>query len=316
MTMLRHALLISNFRLADGIYDMELVEPALAASAVPGQFVMVAINESIEPFLRRPFSIAGIDRDQGIIRLIYQTVGKGTAQMAGWEPGRKVDLLGPLGNGFSWEEGLIGAILVGGGIGIAPLLPLANELRASGKDALVFIGAASASRIIGADLFDSYGCRVWLATEDGSAGIKGFVTLPLEEHLQQQFQSSKQQYQSPGQPLQPPANTALLPLGQSLQPSADAALQPLGQPLPPSADATLPPWQLFACGPALFLKTVAALCSRYTLCAQLSMEEKMGCGIGACMGCSIPVKSSAGEVRQKRVCYDGPVFDAREVYYG
>jgi NAD(P)H-flavin reductase len=336
---------------------MELAEPNLAASASPGQFVMVAVNQGSEPFLRRPFSIAGVDKDLGVIRLIYQTVGKGSALMAAWESGRRVDVLGPLGNGFSLDGGFSNAILVGGGIGTAPLLPLAKELRAHGKDVNVFVGAASIGRVFGISQFNEYGCKVQLATEDGSGGMKGFVTLALEEHLQRHFLEQRPQGQHPqSMNLHLQEQHPKTPQGQHPQ---DLHLQELhlqsqhhqeqhiqeqriqeqrlqtpqsqtshSQPPHPNTaanapiaysattSATPPTCRLFACGPTPFLRAVAALCRRYALDAQLSMEERMGCGMGACMGCAILIRDSAGEIQQKRVCYDGPVFSAEEVYYG
>jgi len=242
---------------------MDISASELAATASPGQFVMLAMNDSIDPFLRRPFGIAGIDRDGGAIRLIYQVVGRGTGDMSGWEPGRRIDLLGPLGNGFTWDERLRRAILVGGGMGIAPLLPLAEALRACDVEVDVFIGARSMDLLLGQDTFSKYGCQVHFATEDGSGGVTGFVTLPLEEHLRKHV-------------------------------------------------SVAPMCTLFACGPTPLLKAVAGLCDTYKIEAQLSLEERMGCGFGACMGCSVQVMPAEGAAVNKRVCCEGPVFSAAE----
>lgn len=284
-SLLKKAFLTKNQQIAKGIYEMELVEPDLAAAAQPGQFVMLAIRKGVEPFLRRPFGIAGIQPQAGSIRLIYQATGRGTAEMAGWEAGRLVELLGPLGNGFTWEERPGRVILAGGGMGIAPLLPLAKALRSLDKEVTVFLGARSLDLVFGVKELGQAGCQVQLATEDGSAGAAGFVTLPLESYLQKNISAAPHQDHHRSQPANQP------------QPSS------------------LPLQGLYACGPTPFLKAVSSLCSRYSLAAQLSLEERMGCGLGACMGCTVQIKDGAGKVMQQRVCYEGPVFRAEEVVF-
>ncbi len=272
-SLVKKALLTRNQEIAKGIYEMELVEPDLAAAARPGQFVMLSISKGLEPFLRRPFGIAGIEPQKGSIRLIYQLAGRGTKQMAAWEAGRPVELLGPLGNGFAWENGPGRVVLAGGGMGIAPLLPLAKALRSLNKEVTVFLGARSLDLVFGIKELGQAGCQVQLATEDGSAGAAGFVTLPLEAYLQKNA-------------------------GSSAGNSSSAQLQ-----------------GLYACGPTPFLKAVSGLCDRYSITAQLSLEERMGCGLGACMGCTVQIKDSAGKIKQQRVCYEGPVFKAEEVVF-
>ena len=263
------ATLIHQQPVADGIYIMTLYEPELATSAQPGQFAMFSLNGEAGLFLRRPFSFAEVDRDTGTVAILYQATGKGTNYMAEWETGRRIDVLGPLGRGFTIKEQAGQAILAGGGMGIAPLLFLAGELSASGKDLIVFAGAKSKDQLIGISQFQAYGCRVQIATEDGSGGVKGFVTLPLEDHLKVRARNGRTE-----------------------------------------GDA-----MLYACGPAPFLQAVAGLCGRYHQEAQISLEERMGCGFGVCMGCSVQIKSADGTIRQKRVCYDGPVFTAGEVFF-
>ncbi|MCL1804989.1 MAG: dihydroorotate dehydrogenase electron transfer subunit [Clostridiales bacterium] len=278
ISLAKPALLISNRQIADGIYAMDLQEPGLAAEARPGQFVMLAVSEGADPFLRRPFSLAGIDGDGGKIRLIYQVSGRGTGLMAAWEAGKQVSLLGPLGNGFALDAQPGPAILVGGGMGLAPLLPLAKELRERDRAVYVFAGARSLGLLFGLSDFRAYGCMVQIATEDGSGGAAGFATLPLGQYMQAGFPGGGRASGTDG----------MTRGGGSQAPS------------------------LYACGPAPFLRAVAGLCRDYGVEAQLSMEERMGCGIGACMGCSVQIRTAEGIVR-KRVCYDGPVFRAGEV---
>ena len=274
---LKKAVVAGNRQIANGIYSLVLFAPDLAMAARPGQFAMISVSGGADPFLRRPFSFAGIDQSAGTVCFIYQITGRGTASMSGWETNRQTDILGPLGNGFSWDESLGLAILAGGGLGIAPLLPFAKELRLQGIETAVFAGAKSRDLLLGLPQFSEYGCEIRVATEDGSGGAAGFITGPLEEYMSARF------------PLSPSA--------------ADHAGQ--------SAERGL-----FACGPTLFLKAVAGLCVKYKLNAQLSMEERMGCGFGVCMGCSIETRAADGAANRKRVCRDGPVFAAGEVFYG
>jgi len=327
---LHQAVLIRNSWIATGVCRMTLSSPELAAAARPGQFVMTSVSDNADPFLRRPFSIADIDRDEGSISLIYQVVGKGTKQMADWKAGRAVGLLGPRGNGFSWDAGLRRAILVGGGLGVAALLPLAKELRSQGIGITAFAGARSQDLLIGVQEFSDWGCSVQVATEDGSGnGAKGFVTLPLEAHLKGKIAVDDE-------------DAVLVkdePLGSGITGSPGIIGRPgitgspgitgkpgnLGSPGNPSSPGNSdsqdrlgrPPTglMLFACGPALFLKAVADISERYHIETQLSLEERMGCGFGACIGCSIQTRSDNDKTLQKRVCTDGPVFAAREVVF-
>jgi len=145
MKAIHQAALLKNRALSPQLFEMELLAPQLAAEALPGQFVMVRLDENRDPLLRRPFCLAGIEPDSGKIRLVYQVVGQGTASMSHWRTGRSVDLLGPLGNGFTWTENSDRVILAGGGLGIAPLLPLAKILRAQGKEVTASWEAAPSS---------------------------------------------------------------------------------------------------------------------------------------------------------------------------
>ena len=256
-------LILKNRQLAGSLYELVCHAPALARAACPGQFVMLAVEDSPRLFLRRPFGFSGIEKEEGVIHIYYQVVGQGTRQMSGWEVGRSLDMLGPLGRGFHWEAGPGTAVLIGGGMGIGPLLPLAQALRQDGKDVIAFLGAASLDKLFGMRRLMDLGCRVQIATEDGSAGHHGFITIPLEQYLSKA--------------------------------SSPAAL--------------------YACGPTPFLQATAALGQRFALPLQLSMEERMGCGIGVCMGCVVTIKDSGGHLRNSRVCYEGPVFSGEEVVF-
>ncbi|MGI6036006.1 MAG: dihydroorotate dehydrogenase electron transfer subunit [Limnochordia bacterium] len=245
-----------NIMLSDGIYRLTLFAPQAAADAEPGQFVHVQAASpprmSWDPFLRRPLSIHECSLQEGTITLLYEVVGRGTDLLSRLQPGDKVDLLGPLGRGFTLVPQRR-PVLVGGGMGLAPLLFLARRLREYGQRPLVLIGFRRGSDVVAIKDFADLDCKVELATEDGSVGAKGLVTSLVEKHLGKE-------------------------------------------------DA------VYACGPRPMLSAVADLCQRAGAPLQVSLEEKMGCGIGACLACACPTPD--GYVR---VCTEGPVFWAEEV---
>lgn len=159
-----------------------LIAPQIARKARPLQFIMVKVAEGMDPFLRRPFGLSLIDPDSGLIRVTWDVVGRGTRIMAEWEPGKDVDVLGPLGNGF--EPGaapVAGAgtprmFIIAGGTGLAPMLPLAAVARSRGWDVALYYGARSSGDLLDTAEFEGLGCAVTIATDDGTAGIGGFVT--------------------------------------------------------------------------------------------------------------------------------------------
>ena len=211
----------------------------------PGQFVNIALEGR---YLRRPISVC--DYDAATLTLIYKVVGEGTAQMARMEPGGQLDLLTGLGNGFATDNDARRPLLVGGGVGVPPLYNLANVLLAAGKPVQVVLGFNTAAEVFYAGEFRALGCSVTVATADGSAGVKGFVTDAL---------------------------------------------------------AGLDFDYFYACGPLPMLRAL----SQATACdGQLSFEERMGCGFGACMGCSC--KTLTGS---KRICKEGPVLMKNEILW-
>ena len=211
----------------------------------PGQFVNIALEGR---YLRRPISVC--DYDAATLTLIYKVVGEGTAQMARMEPGGQLDLLTGLGNGFATDNDARWPLLVGGGVGVPPLYNLAKVLLAAGKPVQIVLGFNTAAEVFYAGEFRALGCSVTVATADGSAGVKGFVT------------------------------DALVGLDFDY---------------------------FYACGPLPMLRALsqAAACD-----GQLSFEERMGCGFGACMGCSC--KTLTGS---KRICKEGPVLMKNEILW-
>ena len=218
-----------------------------------GQFLHVACGHS--RLLRRPISVACVlaDEPENTAALIFEVKGEGTRWLANRKVGDQVDVLGPLGNGFSVEEG--GRyLLVGGGIGTPPLLGYAEAFR---ENAVAVLGFRSADRVILEDRYRDACKEVYLCTDDGSAGRHGFVDAQVRDILEKDKNF-----------------TAIL-----------------------------------ACGPRPMLKSVAKAAAECGVPCQVSMEERMACGVGACLGCAIQMADGT----MKHVCKDGPVFSAEEV---
>lgn len=241
-------------RLSQAACDVALFAPELADAAVPGQFVHIRCGE--KP-LRRPISICSIDQKTGVLRLVFEVRGQGTEWLAQRQAGEHLDVLGPLGNGFSLPEDGEGIVLVGGGIGTPPLLAVAQAYP--GK-AQAILGFRNADACILARDFAFACANVQLATDDGSLGYHGLVTGLLSAHIAQ------------------------------------------GKPCT----------SIMACGPTPMLKAISAIAQEHGIPCQVSLEERMGCGVGACLVCACKTREADGE-HYRHVCKDGPVFDAKEV---
>lgn len=255
MKKIEMAEVVANKQLASNplIYDLTLKCPQLAKMAKAGQFVEIYPDNGAN-LLSRPISICEIGEDT--LRMVFQVVGKGTAVFSNLVKGDSVRLLGTCGNGYELKNG--SALLVGGGIGVPPLLESAKRLLAMGAEVEVVLGFRSGSFL--ADEFEKLGAKVHIATDDGSVGFKGnVVDLIKAENLK--------------------------------------------------AD------NVYSCGPKIMLKFLALYCEENNMPLQVSMEERMACGIGACVGCVVKIKDSTSEGgwTYKKVCKDGPVFDSREV---
>lgn len=237
---------VANDRLTRRTWRMTLEGPTHMLTR-PGQFVNLAIEGK---FLRRPISVS--DYAEGSVTLLYDAVGEGTEAMTTWRSGKKVDMLNGLGNGFDTTCGCRRPLLIGGGIGVAPMVGLARDLIYKGARPMALLGFASSADVVAEEELIMLGVETRIATVDGSAGVKGFVT-------------------------------------------------DLADGLPEDTD------YFYACGPLPMLK---AVCSVFDLPGQISMESRMGCGFGACVCCSIELKSGTA-----RICKEGPVFRKEELIW-
>ena len=250
------AKVLSQTRIDEDIYDLRLEAGPVTEKAVPGQFVSVYSNDKSR-LLPRPISICEADRAAGVLRLVYRIAGEGTREFSALRAGDTVDVLGPLGNGFPLERmnEEKKAFLVGGGIGIPPLVQLAKQLP--GKKQIV-LGYRSSAFL--EEAFRGHG-DIYIASEDGSTGTKGNVLDCIREHGL-------------------------------------------------SADV------MYACGPSPMLRALQAWAKEQGMEAWLSLEQRMACGIGACLACVCKTKEkdAHSQVNNARICAEGPVFRAEDVY--
>lgn len=239
-------------KLSEGIYSL-LLKTEISKAAKSGQFVMV-YPESRDTLLPRPISICEIKEDA--LRLVYRVAGKGTGEFSKLLGGDRVRLTGPLGNGFPLEKAEGKVVLMGGGIGIPPILELSKQLKA--KEPVSILGYRNADMFLKGD-FEAAG-KVIFATEDGSVGTKGNVMDAMKE-------------------------------------------------------AGIRPDVIMACGPMPMLRAIKKYAEENDVKAYISLEERMACGVGACLGCVCKTvsKDAHSHVNNARVCTEGPVFDAKEV---
>ena len=258
--------ILANTEVSPGYWRIRLSAPPEVAAAQPGQFVMVQVSDGISPLLRRPFGVFNTGTSpQPWFEMLYKVVGKGTALLASHPVGKIIDILAPLGTGFDQGSDEEEKLIVGGGIGLAPLYLLCKALTRKKSPVRLFVGGRTQSDVLCLEEFKALGVDCHVATEDGSLGEKGFVTKALEQHLDQ-LQGRK---------------------------------------------ATL-----YACGPHGMLVAVEKIATARDIPCQVSLENYMACGVGACLGCVTPGRNHAPQTPDYRcVCAEGPVFATTELQW-
>ena len=265
-----------------GQYIIRIRSPRCAAAAAPGSFAHIRCDESLP--MRRPLSIMRADASQGTLQILYKVHGAGLAQLARRRSGDTLSLLGPIGNGFAPRAQRPHALLIGGGVGIPPLIFLAETLQArAAHRATAFFGSelpfpfqvrpstlilpgVAHGVIATLPLLEDWGVPCRLASFAGFPGcFEGYVTDLAAHYLESLDASAREEV------------------------------------------------EIFACGPTVMLAAVARLARRFDLPAQVSLEEFMACAVGGCAGCAVRVQTPAGPA-MKRVCVDGPVFQAADVF--
>ena len=295
------AKITKNVCIREKYHKIILEQKGIVKTALPGQFVTVKVSDAGQPLLRRPL---GIHQTRGKkFELLYEVIGEGTKILAQRKAGEYLDIIGPLGSGFGLgtAQKKPHPILVAGGMGVAPLLFLAKKMGKA--ESLVLIGAKNKKQVLCEKEFKALGCEVKIATDDGSAGFKGKVTGLLIKLL----------------------STACPELVEGRSRGVNCELS-----------------TIYACGPRPMLVEISKISREYNIPAQVSLEAHMACGIGACLGCAVKVKDNAplpkgtsakmiaecatccggwqsapllGDFSYKRVCKDGPVFDAAKIIW-
>lgn len=250
---------VEHREIAQNMMRMTIAAEERFPAYLPGQFLHIRVTEGYDHLLRRPISLCLAEPDKGQMTVVYRVSGKGTRLLSGKRPGDGLDILGPLGKGFPIHDGDRQALLIGGGIGVPPMLELARQLTARGIKVTAIVGFQSAKQAILIDDLSAYG-EVLTATNDGSLGLRGFVTDYLT--------------------------------GERLA----------------TAD------RFYACGPSPMLAAVQRA-MRDRVAGYLSLEERMGCGIGLCAACVHKAFLPDGSVGYRKVCKEGPVFPAQEVVF-
>ena len=266
-----------NVQLAEDTFRVRFRAPEIARRVLPGQFVMLRVAGALDPLLGRPLAVYDVVDEQGkpsLLDVVYLVVGRMTGQLATLEAGALLEVWGPLGNGFA-NQPTEHLVMVAGGIGQTPFLPLASEYlgrrtfgepareTARAEQVTLCYGARTAARLACVDDFRSFGVEVRLATEDGSAGHHGRVTELIR----------------------------------------------------PTIEASTSPCRIVCCGPEPMLAAVAGIAQELNVPCQVSLEVPMACGMGICFSCVTKIRDESGGWDYRRVCVDGPVFDAKNVEF-
>ena len=251
------AVLAKSIRLSADTFEHQYLAPEIATVGLPGQFVHIRVSDATAPLLRRPISILDCNPQTGIARVLFKVVREGTSLLASRREGDTVEIVGPLGRPFPWDEQR-DAVMIAGGYGVSPVLFLARCHRESGRKCTIIYGARTHGDLLLVDEIQNTFHESIFTTNDGSFGEQGMINIPLARLLQ-----------------------------------------------------TAPDVAVYACGPTPMLRAVAeiSLAANADIPCWVSMENRMGCGVGVCGGCVV----TATDGKMRTVCKDGPVFDAREI---
>ncbi|KJJ84512.1 Cytochrome-c3 hydrogenase, gamma subunit [Candidatus Omnitrophus magneticus] len=253
--------IFSNKEVASEYFVLEIISDRLRDVSCPGQFMNIRVQDnSYDPLLRVPLGL--YKKTSRGISFLYKVIGAGTRLLSLKQKGEKLSILGPLGNGFNLEVNASDMILfIGGGHGIAPLFAAAEALLGKTEKIIFFYGAKTKGAIVFVENLRKIADDVFIATEDGTSGTRGYVTELVEKFLNK---NTENKYNI----------------------------------------------RVFSCGPKPMLKAVSSLLEKHNVGTQVSCDEYMACGIGACRGCAIETIQGI-----KLVCSDGPVFEAKEILW-
>ncbi|MBC7765137.1 MAG: dihydroorotate dehydrogenase electron transfer subunit [Hyphomonadaceae bacterium] len=239
--------------LENGVVDMTFQSVTIAQNTKAGQFVHIRTNDGIAPLLRRPISICDVDVQTGDVRILFQIKGEGTRLIAMKNIGDSLDVIGPLGNGFTVDPRYKRPLLIGGGIGVFPLLLLSKKISTP----VTCLGFRNQSQVVLENDFSQTSHHLLISTDDGSYGEHCYVPQLAENQLENH-----------------------------------------------------PIDIIYACGPEVMIKCVVEMANAKNIPCQVSMEQRMGCGIGACLVCACKTKKG-----YEHVCKTGPVYWASEVIF-
>lgn len=253
---LHQARIESHVIVNESAFLLELHCPEAVKDAYPGQFVLLQCGETFDPLLRRPFGIHKVDKKEGLLFIYYEVVGTGTYLLKKMKTGEKISMMGPLGRGFELTDNS-DILVIGGGMGAAPLLFLLQELYLRHNKITLLLGAQSHEGLEIRSSFTGFAQDFYLATDDGSLGYHGFITDLLQDIQKEKLFD-----------------------------------------------------RVFACGPHEMLVKVKKITEQANIPCQVSVEARMACGVGVCLGCAC---KGIDTNYFPKVCTDGPVFWAEEV---
>lgn len=257
MSLVEKYLVLENKPVGEDLFVLKFLAPNIVASCEPGQFVHIIPSNTRDPLLRRPISLYDVDKKAGTISLLYKVVGKGTKLMTSLTNDDYLDVLGPLGRSFSLVSNK-NVLLVGGGVGVAPLVYLARRLIKMNCTVTLLHGAENSQQLLEEAKLREIAFKYLPATMDGSIGYQGYIT----DYLLREIKSSEIDH-------------------------------------------------IYTCGPEVMMSVVADYAEKNNISGQLSLEEYMACGVGACLGCARKLRSA--DEAYVKICQDGPVFDFNEI---